>query len=67
MIIDIHTPDGVTQKELTPQQVQQLADDGDSRARIEIAQAEMSTHSDPHKKIDFLAWVLGITDTKPLP
>lgn len=65
MIIDLHTPGGIIQKELSPPELRQLADDGNLRARTEIARAEMSTHSDPHKKIDFLAWVLGITDTKP--
>lgn len=65
MTINLHTPDGIAQHELTPQELEQFAADGDYNARIEIARAEIATHIDLHKKIALLAWALVVTDTRP--
>jgi len=67
MTVYQHTPEGIIQHHLTAQEVEDLATNGDTDARIEIARDQVAAHRDPHKKIAFLSWVFGIIDTKPEP
>jgi len=67
MIVALHTPEGIDYHELTPQELAQFAAEGDIRARCEIVGVDIPGHTSPHYKIDLLAWVLGILNTKPQP
>lgn len=64
MIRQTHTPEGIIERELTDQEVLELARAGDTGALIEWAKKNWPPQTSPFEKIDVLAAVLGII---PIP
>jgi len=65
MIIYHHTPSGLIEHELSQKELEQLAEKGDHRARVEIASGRVNTGIDLNAKVNLLAWVLGIIKAMP--
>lgn len=57
-----HTPEGIIVRELTPEEVRELARNGDSEAIREIAREEWKTANTSTKKIAVIAKALGVID-----
>lgn len=67
MRIQLHTPQAIIDYELTHSELQDFAALGHHNARRQIFNLEYGPHSDPHVKIQLLAWAVGLTDDKPQP
>jgi len=65
MIVNLHTPSGIIKHELSQKELEQLAEKGNRRTRIEIAKGKVSAGIDLKAKTDLVLWVLGIQETGP--
>lgn len=65
MIIQLHTPKGIINHELTPIELKKHAASGHLQARKEIYNAEIDLIPELNLKIQLLSWAIGFTDYKP--
>jgi len=60
MKIQEHKPNGVSERELTQQEIEKLATEGNPEAKKEIAKQEMQTADTDTKKLNVILKFLGL-------